>query len=125
MQADDNDENNNYENANNNQVNQDVNPSNIFLEFKIVPKNWDNSENTIKTKIKAQVTLDSTLKYAINNFYSKLVKPREAITEFKFNDNVLDVNSQAKLKDLGINEQSKIIAIHSDDFDTLNLPNNS
>ena len=110
----------NYDDNNNN--NQNVSPSNISLQFIIVPKNWDKTENSIKTKISAQVTLDYTIQHAINNFYTKLAKPLKAITEFKFNDNILDINSQEKLKNLGINSDSKIYATHSDDFDTLNLP---
>jgi hypothetical protein len=96
----------------------------ISLNFLIIPKNWDKSEEK-SSKIMAQVTLDDTIEKAINNFFVKLQKKKEAITEFKFNDNTIDCTSKEKLKDIGIKPDSKIIAIKSDDYDKLNLIGNN
>ena len=65
------------------------------------------------------MTLDSTVEYTIDKFYTKLQKPKEAIIRFTCNDMVLDVNSQAKLKDLQINSNSVIYAIKNPNFDNI------
>ena len=91
----------------------------LNLKFLVIPQNWDGSQNN-SFPISPQVRLDFTLKYAIDKFYSKLVKPKEAIMKFLLNNNLeLDVNSQQKLKDLNINENSIIYAIKSPQFDEL------
>ena len=105
--------------SNNN--NQNSNSPFLTLDFWVVPKNWDKVENTVNHKIKVQITLEDSIEKAIDNFYIKVQKKKEAITEFKFNDNTLDVKSKEKLKDSGFAQNSKIIAIQSDNFDNLNL----
>ena len=97
--------------------------NNLFLKFKVIPENWDGTDND-SFPINPQVTFDSTLKYAIDKFYTKLAKPREAITKFTFNDIELDVNSQNKLKYMNINGNSIIYAIKSPNFDQINFQSN-
>ena len=111
---------------NNNPNNNEINANNdyISLNFLIVPKDWDKNEDKA-SKIMAQVTLADTFEKAINNFFVKLQKKKEAITEFKFNDNTIDPKSKETLKDIGINSDSKIIAIKSDDYDKLNIIGNN
>jgi hypothetical protein len=106
----------------NNNPNNNNNNGNLMLEFVVIPENW-NPTNKDEMIIKPQVKLEDTIKKAIDNFYIKLVKPREAIKEFKFNGNVIDINSQVKLKDFGINSKSKIYAIKAPNFDQLILMN--
>lgn len=90
----------------------------IFLTFVIIPEIWDGSkQNSIE--IKPQVTSEDTIEKAINNFYIKLQKPREAILKFLYNNMPIDPNSQIKLKDYGINSESIIYAIRSYNFDEL------
>ena len=95
-----------------------------MVTFLIIPKNWDNNEDNI-TKIMAQVTSEDTVERAINNFFIKLQKPPEAISVFKFNDIPIDVKSQQKLKDFGVESNSKIYAFQSDTFNTVNNMNNN
>ena len=102
-------------NPNNNKDN------NLMLEFVVIPENW-NPLNKDEIVIKPQVKLEDTVEKAINNFYIKLVKPREAIKEFKFNGNIIDIHSKVKLKDFGINNNSKIYAVKATNFDQLNMP---
>ena len=90
----------------------------INLKFKVIPENWDGSENT-SFPINPQVTLESTVQYSIDKFYTKLQKPKEAIIKFTFNNMELDVNSQTKLKDLQINANSVIYALKSPNFDQI------
>lgn len=86
------------------------------IKFYIIPENWDkNEENVIK--IIPQLTVDDTIQIAVNNFFIKLQKPREAIKEFKLNDNSIDPQSQQKIKD--IKSDTIIFAIKSDNFDEL------
>ena len=106
-------------NNNNNQPNMGFN-----LKFLCIPQIWDNNEQNA-IPITPQVIPDLTIKETIDKFYSKLLKPREAILQFYFNDTILDVNSQMKLKDLNINANSKIYAIKSPNFDQLELPPNA
>ena len=107
-------------NQGNQMFNNDINNSTIFinLKFQVIPENWDGSE--VGTfPINPQVTLDSTVQYAIDKFYTKLQKPKEAINRFTFNNMVLDINSQVKLKDLQINSNSVIYAIKNPNFDQI------
>ena len=110
-----------FQMINNNNLN--VSTNFLFLKFKVIPENWNHSDND-SFPINPQVTLDSTVQYAIDKFYTKLAKPREAITRFTYNDSVLDVNSQYKLRDLNINENSVIYALKSPNFDQINFQNN-
>ena len=98
--------------------NNNINSPNIFLKFLIIPELWDNSEENSIT-IKPQVTPEDTIETAINNFFVKLQKPREAITKFLYNNVQIDPNSQVKLKDYGLNNESTIYAIRSYNFDEL------
>jgi len=107
-------------NQGNQMFNNDINNSTIFinLKFQVIPENWDGSE--VGTfPINPQVTLDSTVQYAIDKFYTKLQKPKEAINRFTVNNMVLDINSQVKLKDLQINSNSVIYAIKNPNFDQI------
>lgn len=104
-------------------INGNAMANNLFLKFKVIPENWDGTDND-SFPINPQVTFDSTLKYAIDKFYTKLAKPREAITKFTFNDIELDVNSQNKLKDMNINGNSIIYAIKSPNFAQINFQSN-
>ena len=70
-----------------------------------------------------QVTSKDTVEKTIENFYTKLVKPKEAIKRFEFNNQIIDTNSKIKLIDFGINNDSIIYAIKADNFDTLSLFN--
>jgi hypothetical protein len=96
--------------------NEDSNPFFATINFYIIPKNWDkNEENVIK--IIPQLTIDDTIQTAVNNFFIKLQKPREAIKEFKLNDTSIDPQSQQKIKDM--KSDTIIFAIKSDNFDEL------
>ena len=110
----------NNNNNNNMNVNGDMQTLGIILNFLVIPEDWDNSpENSLY--IKVHVTTDDTIEKAINNFFIKLQKPREAITKFVFNGIEIETNSQDKLRDLNINEESVIYAYRADNFDSLNL----
>ena len=92
--------------------------NNLWLKFLVIPLNWDGSEqNTIP--INFQATYDFTVQEAINNFFIKLTKPKEAINNFIFNNNPLNVNSTQKLSDMNFNQNSVIYAIKSPNFDSL------
>ena len=110
----------NNNNNNNMNVNGDMQTLGIILNFLVIPEDWDNSPENSRP-IKAQVTLDDTMEKAINNFFIKLQKPREAIKYFEFNGTEIETNSQDKLRDLNINEESVIYAYKADNFDSLNL----
>ena len=91
------------------------------LKFLVIPQNWNHDEND-SFPICPQVTPDSTLKYAIEKFYTKLIKKKEAIIKFTYNNDIeLNPNSEQKLIDLNINENTTIYAIKSPDFDKLDL----
>ena len=81
--------------------NQNTNPiqtqvTNFQLKFSIVPETGDQSfENNLK--ILAQVRNDSSIKTAINNFYIKSLKKREAIKKFIFKGVELNPNSEETL----------------------------
>lgn len=116
---------NNINNSDESKSNQNSNISFINLPFFVVPKNWDKDEKNVTHRIMAQVTSEDTIEKAIDNFFIKLQKPREAIIEFKLKDNVLDAKSQEKLKDNGIDSNSRIIATQSDNFNELSLFKNN
>lgn len=91
------------------------------LKFLVIPQNWNHDEKD-SFPISPQVTPDSTIKYAIEKFYTKLIKKKEAIIKFTYNNDIeLDPNSEQKLSDLNINEYSIIYAIKSPNFDNLDL----
>ena len=92
------------------------------LIFQVIPQIWDSSKESAIT-INAQVSDDFTLKEAINRFFIKLQKPREAIIKFCINNMQLDPNSEQKLKDMNINENTIIYALKSQNFDQLSLNN--
>ena len=95
------------------------------LKFLVIPENWNNDEKD-SFPIVPQVTKDYTVKETIDKFYSKLLKKREAIIKFTYNNNInLDPNSEQKLNELNINQNTIIYAIKSSNFDNLNLPNNN
>jgi hypothetical protein len=114
-----NDNNNNNISNDNINNNNNSNQNNASIIFLIVPKNWDGTEDSA-LRIVPQVSLEDTIETAINNFYIKLQKPREAITEFKFNGTIINVKSKQKLKEFGLENNSKIIAVRADNFDALN-----
>ena len=70
-------------------------------------------------RILPQVTLDDTIEKAIENFFTKLQKPKQAIIKFIFNGMQIQPNSQQKLSDLGINDKSVISALRANNFDLL------
>ena len=112
-------------------INQGFNQNNIGytgtigfnLKFLVIPQNW-NGDNNNAFPITPQVTPDFTIKDTIDKFYSKLIKPRQAIIKFTFNNMDLDVNSTQTLRQLNINENSVIHALKSPNFDALKLENN-
>ena len=93
------------------------------LKFQVIPQIWDSSKESPIT-INTQVSDDFTLKEAINRFFIKLQKPREAIIKFCINNIPLDANSEQKLKDMNINENTIIYALKSQNFEQLLLTNN-
>ena len=108
---------NNIINNNSNTQNEIVinNQRNVTIKFLIVPKDWDkNEDNTYK--IFPQITLEDTVEEAINNFFIKLQMDRKVIAEFKFKDKTIEANSKEKLKDIGVVNNSQILAIKSDEF---------
>ena len=87
----------------------------------VIPENWNNDEKD-SFPIVPQVTKDYTVKETIDKFYSKLLKKREAIIKFTYNNDIeLNPNSEQKLIDLNIDENTTIYAIKSPDFDKLDL----
>ena len=93
------------------------------LKFKVIPQIWDNNENSA-IKINVQVSNNFTFEEAVNRFFFKLGKPKEAIIYFSINNIQLDAHLQTKLKDMEINENSTIYALKSNSFDDLVLINN-
>ena len=94
--------------------------TNFQLKFSIVPEIGDQSFEK-NMKIYAQVKSDLALKSAIENFYKKSLKKKEAIKAFLFEGYELDPNSQETLESLGINENSIIKAIKAPNFDNLDV----
>jgi len=90
------------------------------LKFILVPEVGDQSE-TPSNKIAAQVLSTHKFKEAVNNFYTKLVKPREAIKKFLLNGNVIAPDCENTLEELNINQDTVIKAIKSPNFDQLKL----
>ena len=108
-----------------------INPSNpndngnikqFGLKFICVPEIGDQSE-TPTNKIIAQVSSNFKFKEAVNNFYWKLLKPREAIKKFLLNNNEISPDSENSLTQLNINKDTIIKAIKSQNFDQMSLPN--
>ena len=112
-----------YFNAN--QINQEQNPFkqsdvNFQLTFSVVPEFGDQSlDNNIK--ILSQVRSSHTVKMAINNFFIKLVKPRESIKKFLLNGNDLDPLCEQTLYSMNIDHNTIIKAIKSENFNELRL----
>ena len=123
--------NNNFNNnINNNFINNIKNNFNNFnplsnkvafsLKFIYVPEFGDQSETNLN-RISAQVLSDFTFEKAVNNFFCKLVKPRNAIKRFLLYEKEISPNCQSTLASLNINENTVIKAIKSQNFDQLNL----
>ena len=112
----------NFDYFNAQQQNQMIEISNVNFQliFSIVPENGDQSLNN-NIKICAQVRANFTIEKAIENFYKKLLKPKEAIKRFILNGNILDVKSQDTLASMNIDESTIIKAIKSENFDSLKL----
>ena len=72
-------------------------------------------------KIFAQVRSNFTVEQAINNFFLKALKKREAIKKFLLNNIVLDQKSQQTLESLNIDENTIIKAVKAANFDNLNV----
>jgi hypothetical protein len=115
---------NNFNNQNQNYNNNNQSTLNISLIFVIIPENWNGNKKDSMT-IKPQVKLEDTIEKAIDNFYTKLLKPREAIKRFMFNNIIVDPHSKLKLREFGINNNSTIFAIKADNFDILSIFNNN
>lgn len=93
---------------------------NFQLHFIIVPEEGDQSfEKNIK--IMAQVRSNFTVEQAIDNFFKKALKKREAIKRFILDGDQLDSKSQQTLDSLNINEDTIIKAIKAENFDNLNI----
>ena len=93
------------------------------LKFLVIPQNWNHNPQD-SFPISPQVIPDFTVKYTIEKFYTKLIKKKEAIIKFTYNNNIeLDPNSEQRLSDLNINENTIIYAIKSPNFDDLDLEN--
>ena len=116
--------NNNNNNQNQNYNNNNQSTLNISLIFVIIPENWNGNKKDSMT-IKPQVKLEDTIEKAIDNFYTKLLKPREAIKRFMFNNIIVDPHSKLKLREFGINNNSTIFAIKANNFDILSIFNNN
>jgi hypothetical protein len=108
-----------------NQFNQNRNPFeqidvNFQLTFSVVPEFGDQSlDNNIK--ILSQVRSSHTVKMAIDNFFIKLVKPRESIKKFLLNGNDLDPQCEQTLSSMNIDHNTIIKAIKSENFNELKL----
>jgi hypothetical protein len=113
-----------YQNININPYIKKNNNDNLTIEFLVIPENY-NSLNKDEIIIRLHVKSEDIIEKVIDNFFNKLEKPKEAIKEFKFNGNVIDINSQVKLEDFGITNDSKIYATKAPDFDHLNLSKSS
>ena len=108
----------NMNNPNNNPMNTQV--SNFQLRFSIVPEIGDQTFET-NLKIYAQVRSCFTVEQAIDNFFKKSLKKREAIQRFLHNGMILDQKSKQTLESLNIDENTIIKAIKADNFDNLNV----
>jgi hypothetical protein len=92
------------------------------LKFICVPEIGDQSE-TPTNRIIAQVSSNFKFKEAVNNFFWKLLKPREAIKKFLLNNNEISPDNESSLTQLNINKDTIIKAIKSPNFDQMSLPN--
>lgn len=101
--------------------NPNSNVSNFGLKFICVPEFGDQSETPLN-KIIAQVISSFKFKEAVNNFYMKLLKPREAIKKFLLNNNEISPDSENTLTQLNINKDTVIKAIKNPNFDNMSLP---
>lgn len=108
----------NMNNLNNNPMNTQV--SNFQLRFSIVPEIGDQTFET-NLKIYAQVRSCFTVEQAIDNFFKKSLKKREAIQRFLHNGMILDQKSKQTLESLNIDKNTIIKAIKADNFDNLNV----
>ena len=116
---------NNYtQNNSSGNDNTKFNPMNAKMAFSLkficVPEIGDQSETPLN-RIFAQVISDYTFEKAVNNFFTKLMKKREAIKKFLLNDNEISDKCSNTLAELNINENSVIKAIKSDNFDQLGI----
>ena len=107
-------------NVNNNPFNDQYICFNFQLRFSIVPETGDQTfESNIK--IFAQVNSNFTFEQAVDNFFKKALKKREAIKKFLLNGVELDPKSKQTLASLNIDEDTIIKAIKADNFDNLNI----
>ena len=90
------------------------------LKFILVPEIGDQSE-TPSNKIIPQVLSTYKFKEAVKNFFTKLVKPEEAIKKFLFNGNEISRDCEDTLEKLNMNQDTVIKAIKSPNFDQLKL----
>ena len=105
-------------NKENNPINNQI--VNFQLRFSIVPEIGDQTFET-NLKISAQVNSGFTLEQAIDNFFKKALKKREAIKKFILEGQELNPKSNQTLASLGIDENTIIKAIKADNFDNLNI----
>ena len=90
------------------------------LKFILVPEIGDQSETSMN-RIVPQVKSNFKFKEAVNNFFTKLVKPREAIKKFLFNGNEISPDCEDTLAQLNMNQDTVIKAIKSPNFDELRI----
>ena len=109
-------------NKNNNAPNNNGIVGYFGLKFICVPEVGDQSETPLN-RIIAQVSSNFKFKEAVNNFYMKLLKPREAIKKFLLNNNEISPDSEMTLLQLNINKDTVIKAIKSPNYDSMKLPN--
>ena len=69
---------NNNENNNLNNNNQNLNSPFLTLEFLVIPKDWDQSQEKTNHKIKVQVTSENNIEKAINNLLYKSAKEKRS-----------------------------------------------
>ena len=101
-------------NISNNSENKNI----FFLKYLLIPLNWNGTpQNTQPLNI--QSNYDYSVQEAINNFYQVIKKPKQAIINFFFNNNSLDINSKLPLRDININQNSVIYALKSPNYDSL------
>ena len=112
----------------NEKIQPNVNPMNdsiaFGLKFIFVPEFGDQSE-TKENKIIAQVLSTYTFKKAVDNFFVKLLKPRDAIKRFILNGKEIPPNSEKTLASLNINNDTIVKAIKHENFDKMKLPLNN
>ena len=109
-------------NINNNPFNEQYIDFNFQLRFSIVPEIGDQSFEA-NIKIFAQVNSSFTFEQAVDNFFKKALKKREAIKKFILNGVELDPKSKQTLATLNIDADTIIKAIKADNFENLNIYN--